>query len=171
MKKKFFYALLVLQIIVVSLIGLQYYLIDEFGVTVKLTAKATDYMEFHSFDDQTEVFVNFDINTIDGSDWKISKELDNNSKIYVLLEAGKDGIYHAVRASTENISAEEDQLVIAGKYQYYNSVSGLNYVNYGMEQIRNTGQFESLSSNEEWVVTLKVAPWGQKKLMDIQTAK
>ncbi|MFD1039001.1 GDYXXLXY domain-containing protein [Virgibacillus byunsanensis] len=168
MKRILFYGLLLIQVGILSILGIQYYLIDDYGVTVKLLQEDITGPKYQAYDVGNDMYVDYEINTLPSDVWNMAESVDYNEKVYVLLEADENGVYHAVNASAEKFDAKSNQVVLTGKYQYYDSTNGEHRITYGIEQFSTNNSYTNLDSGKQWVISIKLAPWGQKKVIDVE---
>lgn len=166
MKRILFYLLLVIQVVVISFVAIQYALIDDYGKTVKVLQENSEPDTY--YDQADELYLDYEINELSDEEWNAPNDMNNNEQVYVLLEADKNGLYHTVEAAKKKQTAKQNQVVLAGKYQSYASEADSNQVNYGIEQIRQQEKYKQLDRKKQWLVTLKIAPWGQKKIVDME---
>lgn len=165
MKRYLFYFVLLIQVLLIILLVVQNGLIDRYGKTVKLITEKNDYID-NSFYEE-DFYTEYEINKISKDQWKLAQaeDLAFNERVYVLLKEDEDGIYHVVEATDEQMTAEENEVVLIGMHPYYDSGY---HVDYGIETIKNYKQYGSLDPNKQWLVTLKVSPWHQKKIIAIE---
>lgn len=156
-----------LQIAVLFLLGVQYYFIDDYGRTVQLLSKHEEMTDTYGSYNQHTAYIDYEINFIAEDAWEIAEEVDYNTKIYVLLEADSDGVFHVVKATDRKIDAEKDQVVFQGKYQYYNDMQKEYHVTYGIESFHPDFDFDR-SGRDQSRITVQLAPWGQKKVTHIE---
>lgn len=155
---------------ILFLLGIQYYFIDDYGRTVKLLSKHEEMTDTYGNYNQHTTSINYEINFISEDAWKIEEEVDYNTKINVLLEADAQGFFHAVKATDRKVDAEQDQIVLQGKYQYYNDMQKEYHVTYGIESFHPDFDF-SRSARGQSLITVQLAPWGQKKVTEIENLK
>lgn len=166
MKRILFYLLLVLQVAVISLIAIQYKLIDNYGKEVNILKEKSEPDTYYYPED--ELYLDYEISDLSDEEWHAPDDMNTNEKVYVLLEADKDGVYHTVEAAEKKPKTKQNQVVLVGKYQGDISKSDNNRVNYGIEQVKEKEKYNKLDRKNQWVVTLKIAPWGQKKIKNIE---
>lgn len=167
MKRFLFYLLLLLQIAILFLLGVQYYFIDDYGRTVQLLSKHEEMTDTYGSYNQHMTYIDYEINFIAEDAWEIAEEVDYNTKIYVLLESDSDGVFHIAKANDQKIDAEQDQVVLQGRYQYYNDMQKEYHVTYGIESFHPDFDFNR-SVRDQSIITIQLAPWGQKKVTDIE---
>jgi hypothetical protein len=157
--------LLVFQVAVISLIAIQYALIGKYGETVEVLQKSPDPDMYDYQDDG--LYIDYEINYIPKNKWDLPKNIKHNEKVFVLLEANNDGLYEPVKATGKSVNTKGNQIVLSGKYQEYASEPNRKRVDYGIEHIRKN-QYSKLDQQKQWIITLQIAPWGQKKIVDIK---
>jgi len=163
-RRTIFYLLLILQLLVISAIGLQYYLIESFGKEITITVSGEDRGSFVDYKDRLTVYP--DIQTIPEDTWDVDPEnLSYQEKVYVLLAENEDGYYNVQKASTKKMKASEDQVVLPGKYSYQGPYN--HDVDYNFEKIPKE-RHKHVSERKPLVLTLKVAPWGQKRIVEVE---
>lgn len=166
MKRILFYLLLVFQVAVISFVAIQYKLIDDYGKEVNILKEKSEPDSYYYPEDG--LHLDYEINDLSDEKWHAPDNMNTNEKVYVLLEADEDGVYHTVGAAKKKLETKQDQVVLVGKYQDDISESDNNRVNYGIEQVKEKKKYSKLNRNKEWIVTLKIAPWGQKKIVHIE---
>lgn len=162
MKRVLFYSLLTVQSVILVILGIQYYLIDDYGT--EITLLKDEYMDRMPYSDH--VYVDYEINFISKDNWEVTEDLERNERVYVLLEADESGIYHVKKVTNKKISPnQEQQTVLKGKYQYYNNYDHLRpayyYVTYGIENMKY-----NRDTLNEHAITIKQSPWGELKVME-----
>lgn len=162
-----FYVLLAVQIGVISILSWQYFLIDHYGETIKLVTDRENYLSYQSGDFQGDIFLTYEINTIDHQLWEVDEEPAYHDLIYVLLEEDDAGIFHVQKASTEGLQKADNQIVLMSKYQYPLFDYKQHQVQYGFEKLVDQELHKDLSSHVPMVVTIKIAPWKQMKVVGI----
>lgn len=169
MKRFLFYAALLLQISMMILIVIQYNLIDDYGQSIQLRTVKQDY--YGSYDPSIEqtVYTQYDINFITNDQLEMSGSLDYNEKVYVVLELTEDGFYEVEKVRKDNfIKTTDQQIVVVGKYQYEDTWLRQHVVHYGFEYLDRREIGYDYRPDRLAAVTVKVAPWGQKKVVDIE---
>lgn len=168
MKRILFYSALLLQIGIIVVLIIQSSMIDEYGKSIKLlTEKQEYYYPYDTSMDQT-MFVSYEINNIPKQKWETDLALNYNEKVYVLLEQGKDDLYEVVKAGQESFTPKSNQVVLTGKYQYEDNVLGVYIVHYGIEELNRKVAGIDFKPDQLGIVTVTVAPWGQKKVIHVE---
>lgn len=165
MKRILFYVVVFFQVAVIAVLSWQYFLIAQYGKSIDLLLEKREYPLFEYGDYLGDTYVDYEINTIDSTVFPKEVAKDYNKRVYVLLEANKDGIYHVKKVSDYKLQADSNQVVFVGKYNYYDSISRMDKVTYGIEEITDQSLYMNLDKNKSTIVTVKVAPWGQKKVV------
>lgn len=167
MKRVLFYFLLILQALVLIAFSVLYEKIDKYGQTISIKT-SEDFNRYHQYEQGKNIYMEYEINRIKEdrfSDVNVN-EMERNESVYVLLR-GEDGMFSVIKASDKKLeSMSSNEVVLKGKFQHKDSMSKEIYVHYGMEKITNRG-YDHLT-NGPWLITLKVAPWGQKKIVSIE---
>src|SRR5690625_680614 len=94
-----------------------------------------------------------------------NRRISHNKKVYVLLAENEDGYYNVQKASTKKMKASEDQVVLPGKYSYQGPYN--HDVDYNFEKIPKE-KHEHISERKLLLLTVKVAPWGQKRIVEVE---
>ncbi|MRH44190.1 hypothetical protein GH741_16225 [Aquibacillus halophilus] len=165
MKRLFFYIIVALQIMFLVGMAVSYYLIDYFGETIELKTLPVDPQDIFYGD---YVTLRYEIEEIPSSTWQGEESPPYDSQVYVLLEKQNE-VYNVVNASNERIEPSSGQVMLHAKYEYHDSMQNIYYVDYGLDRYYiedNTG--EQYEQSGEMVVTVAVAPWGQKKILDLE---
>lgn len=168
MKRILFPAVLILQIVILGILGLQYNLIDSYGQSFQVLT--VHHQDYHPRGDN-QAYQNYDINYIPSSKWDGSGDLSYRTPIYVLLEPGEDGVYQVVAASEEKMKVNKQQVLLRGNYSHYSKEKKEYTVYYGFEYIDNPKQYHIEHMNSKWKVSIQLAPWGQHKIIAIESVK
>lgn len=168
MKRFLLYVTLLLQVVMIILIAIQFDLIDRYGQHVYLKTVIQEYYdpEYDSF--EGPIFTEYEINFISNDVWKIDESLQYNDRVYVVLGLTEEGTYNVVDVSEDSIKANDDQIVLIGKYQYEDTRLNQHIVHYDIEIIDRKRLGVEFRPDQEAIVTLLVAPWGQKKMIDVK---
>ncbi|WP_217585961.1 GDYXXLXY domain-containing protein [Lentibacillus saliphilus] len=167
MKRLLFYGVIIIQFICLCLIPIQDQLISTFGETIQL--KQDNHVRLnHRYQGGETIYIDFEIHTISEENWMPTEEVAHNERIYVLLEADGEGIYHVKHASLTKPTAQAHQVVLKGKYRWHAEHEKAYYVEYGFEEVA-TEKIEAALNNqrEPWIITIKMAPWGQQKVVEV----
>lgn len=167
MKRVLFYIALLLQIGIVVFLVIQSNLIDEYGKDIKLLTVEQEYYYQYDAHMNEQIYTDYDINNIPQQSWEIDDSLNYNEKVYVLLEQGEDGFHKVVRAGLHSFATKPNQIVIVGKYQYKDDQLGRYIVHYGIEELNRREIGNAFRPDQLAVVTVKIAPWGQKKVTNV----
>lgn len=167
MKRIFLYFVLLLQTGIIVALVLQAHMIDDYGKVIKLRTVEQEY--YYSYDGylNQDIYIDYEINHIPKQKWGIDQSLDYNEKVYVLLEQGENGLYKVEKAGLNAFKAETNQVVLMGKYQYEDDRLGAYVVHYGIEKLNRRDVGSEFRLDQSAVVTLSIAPWGQKKIVDV----
>lgn len=166
MKRILFYTVIIIQIGVVALLGFQYTMIDKFGVPIKLELEDDSYEYYEDY--QGNIHLSYKINMIPSSKWEVDKTAVYNERVYVLLEADENEVYHVVKATSEKIYADDNQIVVLAKNDSNSYFSGMQSVTYGFELIKGSDLIEGTNASKNRVATILIAPWGQNKVVEIK---
>lgn len=168
MKRILYYCVLFIQATVILLLAVQHMLIDDYGKEIKLLQDKSIHTD--NYVEPNYLYIDYEINTISNEVWDIERDLDWREKVYVVLQPNESeaGIYEPVRVTDEKPQTRANEVVLLGRYNFSNQAKRNHYVEYDIERIDNyKGQYQ-LSSNKRWVVTVKVAPWGQKAIVGME---
>ena len=169
MKRILFYTLLIFQAAVILLIAVQHYLINDYGETVKLLREKDSNSANYYYDDSDYVNIEYEINTISQDIWEIDEELNYQEKVYIVLKPDDSGIYHAVQARIDKPEAVGNRVVLPGRYKYSDEMLHEYYIHYDIEEINNNNNQYQLEDDEQWVITVNIAPWGQKSIATVES--
>lgn len=164
MRRSIFYGLMVFQAIVLLLVAVQFNFVEDYGKTVSLLSEESMDGNYYATDMH---FLDLEINHLSETIWNIDEELNYQEKLYVLLEPDSHGIYHAVYARLDKPETQGDQIVLRAHFDYYDSTAKEYHVRYGIEWQNQVTKAASLDSREQWVIDIKVAPWGQLAVTEI----
>ena len=168
MKRVLFYTLLIFQAAVILLIAIQHHLIDDYGETIKLLRETSVANSHYYYNDSDYIYIDYEINTISQDIWEIDGELNYQEQVYIVLKPDESGIYHATRATKDKPEAVGNEVVLPGKYNYNDEMLHEYYVHYDIEEINNNNQYQ-LEDREQWIITVNIAPWGQKSIATIES--
>lgn len=168
MKRILFYSLLLVQAIVILLIFVQHNLIGVYGTEIKLLRDGA-YTSTQSYDNQYDtIYIDYEINSLSDEIWEIEEELNYDEKIYVVLEPNESEIHQGVRVTRKKPEVISNQVILPGRYISSNAAENEHFVNYDIEKVNNYDEQYKLESGKQWIITIKVAPWGQKAIVDIE---
>jgi uncharacterized membrane-anchored protein len=163
-KRKLFSFVVILQICTLLLIAGSYYLIDIFGKEIRLKTEPIDPTDLFYGD---YVVMQYDVQTLSKGLWKGDKPIDEYEVVYVVLDES-EGLYEATGISPEKPQVSDDEIVMKGRY-IYNFNNNEVYLTYGIERYyikEGTGK-ELEDQRGNLVVSVLVAPWGQKKISEV----
>lgn len=166
MKKWLFIGIIALQTLYLIMMAVSYYVIEDVGETVKLKTAPIDPSDIFYGD---YVILNYEIERVPMNKWTGEDHPKRGEKIYVLLQEEEDGIYDIKMASNQRMDTSDDEVLVTARFKYI----GVNelQVDYGIGRYYvedNTGrQYEE--NREGMVVTVAIAPWGQKKVVELNT--
>ncbi|UOQ43472.1 GDYXXLXY domain-containing protein [Halobacillus salinarum] len=170
MKKIVFYVFVGLQVLFLVLMCVSYYAMDSFGTTIKLKTTPIDprdpfYGDF--------VSLGYQVEQIPEKYWEGNKEANRGEQVDLLLKKDKSGVYRLKKASNRKLEAStKDQIVIKAKYEGHNSFAGEYRVSLGLDRYYvEEGMATQIQPNEERVVEIVIAPWGQKKIASLSEEK
>lgn len=164
MKRKWYYTIVVLQVLFLFIMAGSYYAVDYVGEEIKLKTEPIDPRDLFYGD---YVTLNYEISQLPLALWQGgAQEPEENQVIYVEL-APSDGFYNAVNVHAQNKAIPAEHKMLKGQLQY--SWDNQLRVRYGLERYyvpEGTGQ--DIEDNlDNMIVTVKITPWGQKKISDI----
>ncbi|UOQ46897.1 GDYXXLXY domain-containing protein [Gracilibacillus caseinilyticus] len=164
MKRKGVYLLIAAQaLFLIGMAGL-YYTIDIFGQEIRLQTKPIDPQDPFYGDYVTLSYQAEDINK---NKWKLEDEPNYNQPVYVTFAPQEDGVYEVTKVTGDRPNTSDQVVVVKAKYNY----DDLNtyHVDYGLNRYYvedNTGT--EIEEREQLIVTIAIAPWGQKKIVTIE---
>jgi uncharacterized membrane-anchored protein len=164
--KVLFYGAVVIQILILLAITGTFYLTDKVGKEVHLKTEPVDPTDLFYGD---YVILQYDIQTLPIKLWKGNDPIEESKKVYVVLDKVND-IYEAKAIYPEKPNVNENEVVIAGRYKYFQDDSTV-FITYGIEKYyikEGTGK-EIEKQRDNLVVEVMIAPWGQKKINNIMT--
>jgi len=167
MKKIIGYMLLAVQIIFLVIIVSQFEHIDRTADEINIVT-TVDYLYIGEFEQDSDLYVDYEINKINNEKWKIKEDLNYNRPVYVTLAANDAGI-HEVKTVTEKKpkQREANEVVVKANYNYVDD-KGNYYVNYGFERLKNVNQYGSFRDGDDLLVTVLLGKWGQQKVVNIE---
>ncbi|MBN8233684.1 GDYXXLXY domain-containing protein [Halobacillus kuroshimensis] len=164
-KQRWFYGLVSVQVLFLLLMAGGYYAMDVVGEKVVLKTAPVDPRD-PFYGDYVEL--GYDIEEISEDQWQGEKALDGGEKVFLLLEAGENGVYGLQKAGTERPDSEEGQVVLAARYLWEDERASIHHVDIGLNRYyieENTGRM--WEQDEERLVTIVLAPWNQKKIVSL----
>jgi len=168
MKRILFYILIVGQLVVILFLCFQFENIDQTGHVIKIQTSRPEFPVYGDYIDG-DLYVEYEISKIAEDKWRETLPIDYNTRVYVLLEKDKTGIYRVQKASTKKIDAkQENEFVLLGRYQYHDTKHHEIYIHYGVEKIKHADQFGLFTPKDELVITLLIGKWGQHKVVSIE---
>ncbi|MCA0969628.1 GDYXXLXY domain-containing protein [Halobacillus litoralis] len=166
MKKIWIYSLLALQILFLVLMSAGFYAMDSFGETIKLRTAPVDPRDPFYGD---YVILNYEVENFASSKWEGGENIERGGKVNLLVERAEDGVYQLVKASDGPLDAQEAQLVLDARMEWHDQYNETYRVDLGMDRYyveENTGsEWEGM---DDRIVTIVLAPWGQKKIASIE---
>ncbi|MBM7571501.1 GDYXXLXY domain-containing protein [Aquibacillus albus] len=166
-KRVLFFVVVVLQCLFLLGMVCSYYLIDDFGKTIQLKTVPVDPQDIFYGD---YIILRYEIEEIDRAKWTGTEEPSYHERIFTLVaDDNGDGIYQVIQASSEEMIADAGQVVLEGRYEYQDMHEGTYFVDYGLGRYYiedNTG--ERYERSGELIVSVAVAPWGQKKIVTVE---
>ena len=162
MKQKLFAILLLFQAAFILLVPLQHHLIGDYGKTIQLLGNLSPYYYY----DETRniLYFEYEINTIPEEKWEVSRELDFQEKLYVIVKPDENGIYEVVRATDKKPDIGAEETILLAKYSYYHEVGKEYQVEYGIEELKWE---EEIEEGKRLLIHVNIAPWGQKVVREI----
>lgn len=167
MKRISRYGLIAIQIIVIAVLVYQFEQMEKYAEEIKVTTKI-DYVYYGGFVNNSDLYVEYDINKISRDAWNIDERLPYNRPVYVTLIKNDAGI-HEVKTVTKKKPKQEDpdSVIVRANYSYDND-RGERYVYYGFESIEDTERFGTFKEGDRLLVTVLLGKWGQQKVVNIE---
>lgn len=161
MKRLIFIFLLIVQAAIILLVAFQYEWIKDNGKPIFLETK-TPITTYHANND---VYIEYEINYLPAEIWEIDEELDYREKVFVVLAPDDTGVHRAVRVTKERPELRAEEVSLPATYSYVDSIKDEYRVDYGIEKISQVDPGKD--KHRRWLITLKVAPWGQKAITEV----
>lgn len=162
MKRIAFYTVLFIQIIVLSLLAIQYNLIDRTDKEVQLLLQDRTF-----YSESTPIYINYEIQEIPKEKWDIEVDQEDVDSVYVLLEQGENGISNVSKVVLEKPNKDAAQAFLKASFSYENR--GMYHVHYeSLQRVMDERLIEGIESDKALVATIKIAPWGQSKITSIE---
>ncbi|WP_405103252.1 GDYXXLXY domain-containing protein [Oceanobacillus sp. FSL H7-0719] len=100
--------------------------------------------------------------------WEIERELARGERVYVVLQPNQSKIHEPIRVTEDKPNADANEVIFPGRYKYKGELEKKHYVEYDIERIDNYEEQYQLSDNKRAIVTVKIAPWGQKAIVGME---
>ncbi|CAG7654465.1 GDYXXLXY domain-containing protein [Paenibacillus allorhizosphaerae] len=158
--------LVLLQTLVLAGIAVSYYAVGWFGQEIRVKTVPVDPRDLLYGD---YVTLSYDISRLDPGLWKEAGPApERGEPIYVVLKPGADGLAQAVGAYRTKPAVQPGEIALRGSVNY-NSPDSIR-VKYGVEKYYvPEGTGKSLEEKaDRLVVRMKVAPWGQAKIEQLE---
>ncbi|MYL32295.1 hypothetical protein GLW08_05930 [Pontibacillus yanchengensis] len=167
MKKWLFIVVVAAQAFYLVAMAVSYYVMEDFGETVTLQTAPVDPSDVFYGD---YVILNYEVNTIPKG--QLSEgELERGDKVYVYLVPNDNGIFEVQRASLQKQNAKENEVIMTGRYEF-EANDGFQ-IDYGIGRYYvedNSG--ETYENHQgDMMVEIAIAPWGQKRIIEVMLAK
>lgn len=174
MKRSLFYALIIGQIALLLLIAFQDQMIDRYGKEITLRTVDARFLEYGWIDYEGYLRANLAIEVTTKDKWEVDPEtLDYNERVYVLLAEDENGYYDVEKVSTKKLKARDNRVVLSARYLYdmMPTSNQIRYeVDYAIEKM-SKDLYGNINTSHPFSVTVKVAPWGQKKVVKVEKIK
>ncbi|WP_173916979.1 GDYXXLXY domain-containing protein [Halobacillus sp. Marseille-Q1614] len=167
MKRWIFYLIIGLQALFLIGMSVSYYAMDQFSETILLETEPVDPRDPFYGD---YVALHYSIEQVPEEKWKSKKQPERGDIVYLLIEEKKGGLYELVSASDQKLSPNENQEELQAKFDWHLEQEGIYQVNVGLDRYfveEGTGQ--AIERQSEQVVKILVAPWGQKKIVSVES--
>ncbi|WP_062512883.1 GDYXXLXY domain-containing protein [Halobacillus sp. KGW1] len=164
-KRKWYYALVLLQVLFLATMSASYYAMDIWGKEITLRTEPIDPRDPFYGD---YIRLEYEVETIPEDRWKVEEELKEGERVFLILRDSGEGIYELDRATTMWPETEE-AVVLQAKYERYDSGSSNYHVDIGLSRYHvqeNTGLL--LERRETLFVDIVLAPWKQKKISEVK---
>jgi len=169
MKRTLFYLAIILQIAFLSLLAFQHSIIDRYGEEITLSTHRDYGGHFGWVDHQGKLMVNLDIEKIAEDKWLVDPEkLNYNDKIFAILQEDEDGFHGVKEASNKQLKVKEGEVLLVGSFLYKDE--DVYDVDFQLENIQ-PDLHQSIDHRNPFSVTIKVAPWGQRKVTKLDKIK
>jgi len=169
MKRLLFIGLIGVQIIIIGFFVFQLEQIYTTGQEIRLLTSDEEDIYLKDVPLWDDAYLDYDINGIPKEKWTGASELKYKNKIYVLLKQNEDGFYYINQASDKKISASgAGEVVVHGKYNYYDNDQQLYEVNYDFQTVNNVRQFGSFYFNDQLIVTVQLGKWNQYNIVNVE---
>lgn len=157
-RKKFFYMLIVLQVLILGGIAASHYGTLFYGEKIVLKTEPVDPRDLFYGD---YVILNYEISNVPLSLWKEDGEPDYNEKVYVLLKE-KDSVHEAVSVYKEKPEVKEGEVALKAIVKGVYNQPGEIFLKYGLERYYvEEGTGRAIEEEMPDKVSVRVAPWGQ----------
>lgn len=157
------YILLAAQLIFIVTLVYQFESLEKNAQTINIKGNILSILENDQVKSQ-KWSVDYDINTVSATKWKIDDELIANDLVYVTLEENEEEIYEVKSVTTdEPQSLQAKEIVVRGYYSHELS-NGTYYIYYGFESFDYAVDSEQFIEDEEIVITIEFGKWGQQKV-------
>lgn len=167
MKTKLFAGFVGLQVLLLLAMSVYHTVLGETGEIIRLETEPVDPQDIFYGD---YVTLRYEVESVPAEKWMSEQQPDRNEKVFVLLEENEDGIYDLVSAALNKPEPSGNQVVMAGKLEYYSDFQDVYELDFGIRRYfieDNTGgQFENRSGN--MTVTVAVSSWGPKRILSIE---
>lgn len=166
MKKYAIYITVSLQALFLIGMASAFYLMDVFGEEIKLQTVPIDPQDPFYGD---YLILDYEVESITRREWKIDEELSYGETVYLTLTKGANDMYQIKEVNKNKPNSKENQVVLSAKYEMFDTFDNRYHVNMGLGRYYiedNTG--EMYEDSGELLVTIIVAPWGQKKIVSIE---
>ncbi|MDF2960054.1 MAG: hypothetical protein K0S39_1789 [Paenibacillus sp.] len=164
-RAKLLLLIVLLQALFLCGIAGSYYAVGWYGNEIKLKTVPVDPRDLLYGD---YVTLSYEISQLNPSLWKGEGELPKQgSRVYVLLKP-VNGLYEATGIYAEKPATAPDESVLKGRVR--SSWTEEIRVEYGLEQYyvpEGTGK-ELEEAARHMIVAVKVAPWGQAKIVGLE---
>ncbi|WP_079480662.1 GDYXXLXY domain-containing protein [Halobacillus salinus] len=165
-KTLWFYVLVALQAAFLIVMSVGFYAMDEWGETINLKTEPVDPRDPFYGD---YVVLNYQVESFPSSKWEGKDDVERGDKVYLLLENEEDGVSSLIKASDHPLNPDANQIVVESRMEWRDQYNDNYRVDLGLDRYyieENTGR--EWEQAEDRIVTIVLAPWGQKKIQSVR---
>ncbi|MCF6136297.1 GDYXXLXY domain-containing protein [Pseudalkalibacillus berkeleyi] len=164
MKRKWFYMLIALQVMILVGIAGSNYVTLHYGERIVLKTEPIDPRDLFHGD---YVTLNYDISRIPLASWIDEEIPEHNEKVYVVLKEA-DSIYKVKNVHASKPNVQDGEVVLKGIVKGVHEQMGELFLNYGIERYYvEEGSGKGIENNRPDKVSIRIAPWGQVTIEDL----
>lgn len=164
MKKKMFYMLIALQVLILVGIAASHYVTLHYGERIILKTEPIDPRDLFHGD---YVTLNYDISRISMSLWKDEEIPEHNETVYVVLKEA-DSYYEATSVHSKKPDTNNGEVILKGIVKGVHEQMGEFFLNYGIERYYvEEGSGKEIEKVRPEKVSVRISPWGQVTIEDL----